>query len=102
MITGKTSITFGGKMNKGDMIQEVAEILGSKKDAKQVVDHVFDSIKTALKNGDSVQVLGFGTFKVQKTKARQGRNPQTGEAIQIAAKNVPKFVAGSALKDALN
>ena len=89
-------------MNKGDLVQAVSELIESKKDAKQAVDCVFDTIQKALKKGDNVQVLGFGTFKVQKTKARQGRNPQTGETIQIPAKNTPKFVAGSSLKQAVN
>ena len=89
-------------MNKSDIIQEVAELLDSKKDAKKAVDGVFDVITKALKKGDTVQVLGFGTFRVQKTKARKGRNPQTGETINIKAKKAPKFVAGSALKNAIS
>ena len=89
-------------MNKGDLINAVAEVVSSKKEAQEAVDCVFGAITEALKKGDSVQVLGFGSFKVSKREARKGRNPQTGAEIQIAARNVPKFVAGKALKDAVN
>jgi nucleoid DNA-binding protein len=93
----------GGKgMNKGDLINEVAKGLNTKKEAQAAVDCVFDTITKALKKKQTVTLVGFGTFKVNKTKARKGRNPQTGEEIKIKAKNVPKFVAGKALKDAVN
>ncbi|MDJ0783066.1 MAG: HU family DNA-binding protein [Desulfosarcinaceae bacterium] len=89
-------------MNKGDLINAVAEVVSSKKEAQDAVECVFSTITEALKGGDSVQVLGFGSFKVSKREARKGRNPQTGAEIQIAARNVPKFAPGKALKDALN
>ena len=73
----------------------------TKKDAQAAVDCVFSSITNALENGDSVSLIGFGTFKVTERKARKGRNPQTGEEIYIAASKVPKFVAGKALKEAV-
>ena len=89
-------------MNKGDLVNEVAKIVSTKKEAQEAVDCVFSAITKALKKKDAVTLVGFGTFKVDKRKARTGRNPQTGEAIKIKAKNVPKFVAGKALKDAVN
>ena len=88
-------------MNKGDLVNEVAKIVKTKKDAQAVVDRVLSSITGALKNGDSVSFVGFGTFKVVERSARKGRNPQTGEEINIAASKVPKFVAGKSLKDAV-
>lgn len=87
-------------MNKSDLVNEVAKVVGTKKAAQAAVDCVFDSIKTALKK-ESVTLVGFGTFKVDKRKARTGRNPKTGEAIKIKAKKVAKFVPGKALKDAV-
>jgi nucleoid DNA-binding protein len=87
-------------MNKGDLINEVAKVTGTKKEAQAAVDCVFDTITNALKDKDQVTVFGFGTFKVSNRKARAGRNPKTGEAITIEARNVPKFAAGKALKDA--
>ena len=72
-------------MNKGDLIQEVAKVVSTKKEAQEAVDCVFSSITNALKKGDAVTVVGFGTFKVTKRKARKGRNPQTGEEIKIKA-----------------
>jgi nucleoid DNA-binding protein len=89
-------------MNKGDLVNEVAKVVSTKKDAQAAVDSIFSAITKALKKKDSVALVGFGTFKVGKRKARTGRNPQTGEAIRIKAKNVPKFTAGKALKDAVN
>ena len=88
-------------MNKGDLVNEVAKIVNTKKEAQASVDCVFDTITKALKKKDAVTLIGFGTFKVDKRKARKGMNPQTGEAIKIKAKKVPKFVAGKALKDAV-
>ncbi|HYA14726.1 MAG TPA: HU family DNA-binding protein [Syntrophales bacterium] len=88
-------------MNKGDLINEVAKVTCSKACAVSAVDSVLGSVKKALKKGDSVTLVGFGTFSISKRAARKGRNPQTGEAIKIAAKKVPKFVAGKALKDAV-
>jgi len=88
-------------MNKGDLVNEVEKVVGSKKEAQAAVDCVFSSIINALKKNDAVTLVGFGTFKVQKREARKGRNPATGEEIQIKAKNVPKFTAGKALKEAV-
>ena len=89
-------------MNKADLVNAVAEVVTTKKEAQEAVDCVFNTIKQALKKNDTVQVVGFGSFKVSKRDARKGRNPQTGEEIQIAARKVPKFVPGKGLKDAVN
>ena len=89
-------------MNKGDLVSEAVKVVSTKKEAQAAVDCVFSSITQALKKKGAVTLVGFGTFKVDKRKARTGRNPQTGEEIKIKAKNVPKFVAGKALKDAVN
>jgi DNA-binding protein HU-beta len=88
-------------MNKGDLVNEVAKVVSTKKEAQVAVDCVFESITKALKKKDTVTLVGFGTFKINKRKARKGRNPQTGEEIKIKAKRVPKFVPGKALKDAV-
>ncbi|MBK5100040.1 MAG: HU family DNA-binding protein [Desulfobacteraceae bacterium] len=88
-------------MNKADLINEVAKVVSTKKEAKTAVDCVFGTIKNALKKKDTVTLVGFGTFKVEKRKARKGRNPKTGEAIKIKAKRVPKFVPGKGLKEAV-
>ena len=89
-------------MNKADLIAKVADIVGTQKQAKETVDCVLDAISAALAKKDSVQISGFGTFKVSERKARTGRNPQSGAEINIPARNVPKFVPGKALKDAVN
>ncbi|MFC1839557.1 HU family DNA-binding protein [Thermodesulfobacteriota bacterium] len=88
-------------MNKGDLINEVAKVVNTKKEAKAAVDCIFESITKSLKKrkSESVTLVGFGTFKVNKRKARKGRNPQTGEVIKIKASRVVKFSAGKALKD---
>jgi DNA-binding protein HU-beta len=88
-------------MNKGDLINEVAKVVSTKREAQAAVDCVFESITKALKKKDTVTLVGFGTFKVNKRKARKGRNPQTGEEIKIKAKKVPKFIPGKGLKDAV-
>ncbi len=88
-------------MNKGDLVNEVAKVVGTKKEAQAAVDCVLASITKSLKKKNAVTLVGFGTFKVDKRKARKGRNPQTGEEIKIKAKKVPKFVPGKALKDAV-
>jgi len=88
-------------MNKGDLVKEVAKVVNTKKEAQAAVDCVFSTITKALKKKDTVTLVGFGTFKVQKRKARKGRNPQTGAEIKIKAKKVPRFVPGKALKDAV-
>jgi nucleoid DNA-binding protein len=89
-------------MNKADLINEVANVVSTKKEAQAAVDCVLESISQALKKDDVVTLVGFGTFKVVKRKARIGRNPQTGAEIKINASKAPKFVAGKALKDAVN
>ena len=90
-------------MNKAELIDAVAsEANLSKADAGRAVDAVVDSITSALSKGQQVSVVGFGTFSVKHRAARSGRNPRTGETIQIAASNVPGFKAGKALKDAVN
>lgn len=90
-------------MNKSELIEAVASAADlSKADAGRSVDAVFDSITNTLKKGDSLALVGFGTFSVSDRPARQGRNPRTGETIQIAAAKLPKFKAGKGLKDAVN
>ena len=88
-------------MNKGDLINEVAQVVSTKKEAQEAVDCVFSSITKAMKTGDTVTLVGFGTFKVTQRKARKGRNPQTGEEIDIKASKAPKFTPGKALKEAV-
>ena len=88
-------------MNKSDLINEVAKVVSNKKEAQAAVDCVLSNITEALRNKEVVQILGFGSFKVSKRQARKGRNPQTGEEINIEARMVPKFVPGKALKDAV-
>jgi DNA-binding protein HU-beta len=88
-------------MNKGDLVNEVAKVVSTKREAQEAVDCVISTITKALKKKDAVTLVGFGTFKVNRRKARKGRNPQTGAEIKIKAKNVPKFSAGKALKDAI-
>ena len=90
-------------MNKNDLVAAVAESTGlSKSDAAKAVDGVFDSISGSLSKKEEVRLVGFGTFSVAHRKASTGRNPRTGESIQIKASNQPKFKAGKALKDAVN
>ncbi len=90
-------------MNKNDLVSAVATQAGlSKADATKAVDGVFGSITGALKGGGEVRVVGFGTFSVANRKATTGRNPRTGETIQIPASRQPKFKAGKGLKDAVN
>ena len=81
-------------MNKGDLINEVAKVVSAKKEAQEAVDCVLTSITKALKKGDTVTLVGFGTFKVTKRKARKGRNPQTGEEIDFKASKAAKFTPG--------
>ncbi len=90
-------------MNKNDLVAEVAGSAGlSKADAAKSVDAVFNSITSALSGGREVRLVGFGTFSVAQRKATQGRNPRTGERIQIPASRQPKFKAGKSLKDSVN
>jgi DNA-binding protein HU-beta len=86
-------------MNKGDLINVVAKSTCTKAEAAKAVNAFLGAIKTSLKKGESVTLVGFGTFSVSKRSTRRGRNPQTGKEIKIAAKKVPKFTAGKALKD---
>ena len=90
-------------MTKAEFIDQVADRAGlSKKDASEAVDAVLETIEDALKRGSDVVFSGFGKFSVSDRAAREGRNPATGEKINIAASNVPKFTAGAALKKAVN
>ncbi|WP_138381336.1 HU family DNA-binding protein [Luteithermobacter gelatinilyticus] len=90
-------------MNKNDLIASVASAANiSKADAAQAVDGVFNAITESLSSGDEVRLVGFGTFSVAERAASEGRNPRTGEKIQIPASKQPKFKAGKALKDAVN
>ncbi|MBE6021073.1 MAG: HU family DNA-binding protein [Firmicutes bacterium] len=91
-------------MNKADLIASVAsEAKLTKKDAEAAVNAVIEGIQEALKSGDKVQLIGFGTFEVRTRKARQGRNPRNpGETIEIPASKAPVFKAGKSLKEAVN
>ncbi len=90
-------------MNKNDLISSVAESSGlTKADASRAVDGVFSSIASALSSGDDVRIVGFGSFSVANRAASTGRNPRTGEEIQIPASKQPKFKAGAPLKSAVN
>lgn len=90
-------------MNKNDLIGAVADASGlSRIDAAKAVEGVFDAITGALKSDDEVRLVGFGTFSVAKRKASTGRNPRTGEPMEIKASSQPKFKAGKGLKDAVN
>lgn len=90
-------------MNKTELVEAVAGATGgTKADAQSHVDAVLDVITGALQKGDKVSVTGFGTFEVRDRAARQGRNPQTGETIQVKASKAPAFKAGKSLKDAVN
>ena len=90
-------------MNKADLIDAVADKARlSKTDATRALDSTFDAIARALKKGEKVALVGFGTFVVRKRAARMGRNPKTGAAIKIAAARTPAFKAGKALKDSVN
>ena len=90
-------------MNKSDLVDAIAKSAEiSKAAAARALDSTVDSIKKALKKGDTVSLVGFGTFKVGKRAARNGRNPRTGATIKIKAAKVPKFSAGKGLKDAVN
>ncbi len=90
-------------MNKSDLVDAIAKSSEiSKAAAARALDSTIDTIKKALKKGDTVSLVGFGTFKVGKRAARNGRNPRTGATIKIKAAKVPKFSAGKGLKDAVN
>ena len=90
-------------MNKSDLVDAIADSAGlSKADAGRALDALVDTVTGALKSGDAVSLVGFGTFSVRDRAARTGRNPRTGETIKIAASKNPAFKAGKALKDAVN
>ena len=90
-------------MNKTELVAAVAEQAGlSRKDAEAAVKAFTDVVADALKNGDKIQLVGFGTFEVSERAAREGRNPKTGESMKIEACKTPKFKAGKALKDLVN
>ena len=90
-------------MNKAELIEYVARNAKlSKVDAGRALEAVTDGITQALKNGDSVLIVGFGGFSVSERSAREGRNPRTGEVVQIAASKAPKFTPGKGLRDAIN
>ncbi len=90
-------------MNKTELVAAMADNAGlTKKDAEAALKAFVETVEAALKAGDKVQIVGFGTFEVSERAAREGRNPQTGETMNIAASKSPKFKAGKALKDALN
>lgn len=90
-------------MNKSELVSQVSELASlTKADAEKATDALLAAITSALKDNDDVRLIGFGTFSVASRPAREGRNPQTGKTIQIAASRQPKFSAGKALKDAVN
>jgi len=90
-------------MNKNELVSKVAELSGlTKADADNATSAVFDAITAALKGGDDVRLVGFGSFSVSARAAREGKNPRTGEKLVIAASKAPKFSAGKGLKDAVN
>lgn len=90
-------------MNKTQLIEVIADKSGlKKKEAEAALNAMTEAIAQALKAGDKVQLVGFGTYEVKERAARSGRNPKTGETIQIAASKHPAFTAGKALKDAIN
>ena len=90
-------------MNKLELVAAMADMAGlSKKDAEKALKAFTDVVAEELKKGEKVQIVGFGTFEVSERAAREGRNPQTGETMPIAASKAPKFKAGKALKDMIN
>ncbi len=90
-------------MNKTDLVAAIAQKANiSKRDAENALTAFTDTVADALKKGDKVQLVGFGTFEVSSRSARTGRNPRTGETMTIAASKTPKFKAGKALKDSIN
>ncbi|MBO6138178.1 MAG: HU family DNA-binding protein [Lachnospiraceae bacterium] len=90
-------------MNKTELVAAIADQAGiSKKDAEKALKAFTETVAAQLKKGDKIQLVGFGTFEVTKRAAREGRNPQTGDVMKIAASKAPKFKAGKALKDLIN
>ncbi|MCG1011607.1 HU family DNA-binding protein [Tepidanaerobacter sp. GT38] len=97
------NIQGGNLVNKAELISVMAEKSGlTKKDTEKALNSFIEAVEEALVNGDKVQLVGFGTFEVRERSARKGRNPQTGEEIDIPAASVPAFKAGKALKDSIN
>jgi len=91
----------GGSMNKAQLVAVVAEKTETKKQAQDIVDLILDSVKGSLKKREQVAISGFGTFKIKETKARMGRNPKTGESIQISAKKKVAFRVSKELKESI-
>lgn len=90
-------------MKKADLVAHIADFAGiSKKDAENALNGFMDAVEGALKKGDSVQLVGFGTFSISHRKATTGRNPKTGEPIQIAARNAVRFKVGKKLNESIN
>lgn len=90
-------------MNKNELIEELSDKTGfTKSDTQKFLNAYIESIQKALRQGNEVQLVGFGTFKVTSRKARTGRNPQTGKELKIPAKNVPSFRPGKALKESVS
>jgi len=90
-------------MTKADLIDEVSKVTElSRKDSEVIVETLFDSIIKALKTGDKLEVRGFGSFRIRERKARQGRNPKTGEKVSVPEKKVPYFKPSKELKDLIN
>ena len=89
-------------MNKTELIHAVAEAGLSRKDAEKAVNAMLDTVGNTLAKGETVQLIGFGTFEVKERAARDGRNPRTGEVVKIPASKAPAFKAGKALKDKVN
>ena len=89
-------------MNRTDLVDEMAEVLGRRQAAEDAFDCIIETITGALKRKEPISLAGFGSFKVAERGARKGRNPRTGEFIEIAARSVPKFVPAKALKDAVD
>ncbi len=89
-------------MKKAELVNEVAKVLNTKKEAQLAVDSLLNNISQALKNKQNVRLAGFGTFKLVEKKARNGRNPKTGEPIEIKASTKVKFVPGKNVKEVLN
>jgi DNA-binding protein HU-beta len=89
-------------VNKTDLIADISSITGSRKTAEEAVNRVFDAIAESLGRGEPATFSGFGTFSVTERSSRKGRNPRTGEEIEIAARKVPKFTPGKQLKEKIN
>ena len=89
-------------MKKAELVNEVAKVLNTKKEAQLAVDSLLNNISQALENKQNVRLAGFGTFKLVEKKARNGRNPKTGEPIEIKASTKVKFVPGKIVKEVLN